>query len=56
LPFVYVASHTALRAPCTAFAQAAPKRDVITRHILTRNEPCPVEHCALWSDRRFLRL
>jgi histidinol-phosphate aminotransferase len=34
LPFVYVASHTALRAPCTAFAQAAPKREVITRHIL----------------------
>jgi iron-sulfur cluster insertion protein len=35
LPFVHVASHTALRAPCTAFAQAAPKREVNTRHILT---------------------
>jgi hypothetical protein len=36
LPFLYVAGHTALRAPCTAFAQAAPKREVITRHILSQ--------------------
>jgi hypothetical protein len=39
LPFAYVASHTALRVPCTTFSQAAPKREVITHHILSHEMP-----------------